>query len=195
MTEENETLKKVSLFNSDPYDLDKDNVYIQGNTVTNEWGYESIEQINLYEVDESPWTVGDITPYDLTSLSYAFGYGSLSAGHYDPAEKGVKYFGTLGQEIKVSDFEWGGMLDNWNFSNTTGQYHSAFTILPVVDQTAGEYVQQLQLHYYKSYEVPSDMTSYTSEASTCTLPEEYAYAAGATALKATAAAFLAIYLL
>ena len=43
MTEENETLKKVSLFNSDPDDLDKDYVYIQGNTYTDGWGVERIE--------------------------------------------------------------------------------------------------------------------------------------------------------
>lgn len=76
--------------------------------------------------------------FDLTSLSYAFGFGRLSAGHYDAGKNGWKYFGMIGHNIDQT-YTQTGFFDNWNYSNTTGLLHSAFTFVAVVDQAAGEY--------------------------------------------------------
>lgn len=74
--------------------------------------------------------------FDITQLTYDFGYGKLSAGHLDVA-KGKKRFGVLGQHARV-DANLGnykGASDNWNYSNSTGLHHFSITFLPVVDKT------------------------------------------------------------
>jgi hypothetical protein len=50
-------------------------------------------------------------------------------------DKGSKKFGVLGQHVKGTDSSGSnGARDNWNYSNTTGQYHIAITFLPVTDE-------------------------------------------------------------
>ena len=88
-TEENETFKKVSIFNSDPYELTKDGAPC----ILDENDY---CLYSFYNVRDSPWPVNDVPlSTDITQLSYEFGYGKLSAGHLD-ISKGSKNFGTLG---------------------------------------------------------------------------------------------------
>ena len=87
-TEENETFKKVSIFNSNPYQLLPGNACIKD---ANDYC------ITYYSnVKDSPWPVKDVPlSTDITQLSYEAGYGKLTAGHLD-ISKGSKKFGTLG---------------------------------------------------------------------------------------------------
>lgn len=88
-TEENETMMKVSLFNSNPDEYDKD--------YADNFQTEDGNWVNLYDVNEYPWNVKNIYQgIDLSQYTYDFGYGKLSAGHLD-FSKNAKNFGTLGQ--------------------------------------------------------------------------------------------------
>ena len=88
-TQEYETMRKVSLFNSNPPAFDKD--------YASEIDLGNGNYLYLAGVRDSPWPFIDQKPLsvDITQLSYNFGYGKLSAGHLD-ISKGKKSFGTLG---------------------------------------------------------------------------------------------------
>ena len=115
-TEEYQTAQKASLFSSS-----SGSFYNYNYTAYNEFN-------NVY-----PITIHDLS-FDITSLTYDFGYGKLSAGHIDPA-KGKKQFGVLGQDAAISTGTYKGASDNWNYSNTTGLHHFSVTFLPVTDKT------------------------------------------------------------
>jgi hypothetical protein len=81
----------------------------------------------------------DLT-FDITELTYTFGYGKHSAGMLDVA-LGTKKFGVLGQHANgVDSSSYRGVNDNWNYANLTGSFHIAITYLPVTDETTTGHV-------------------------------------------------------
>jgi hypothetical protein len=108
-------MMKTSLFFGNPYGLSS---YY-------DYSYDEVYPIGMPDLS-----------FDLTELTYEFGYGKLSAGMLDVA-MGTKKFGVLGQfdGTDVSTYNYGA-FDNWNYSNSTGDHHIAITFLPVTDEAS-----------------------------------------------------------